>query len=488
MAGFEANFSSPVTSASAAFPYLAALSDDEAADRFFLEDLKLAGRELGGTLYSRRPSPSWRSGRPPPCGRTARGLATAPPIISQITGWKTFASGSAPRSSGPSRSRSTGRATTSSARRARCDAPARRSRSSTRPRPRSSPPPSARSGRSTRPGPWRRRRPSPGARCGATTAGDDRFVIFTSGTTGEPKGVRLTYEAIRLQPADLRGVPGVRRPRRARGRRGDEPAPPHELDGHGRLGLPPAAGGAAAPPAVHDAVLGRGGGGGLRPALGGREALRRRSDTARRGAAGVAARRGAAARRVSARGAPRRFPRVAVRRGHAAGRPGCLQELRRGVRRRLVAGLGASGPTTVKRLEKWCACRPTVRFGSTETCLQVCGTPLGRPWRRSSGAGPTRGAASRARLLHRAGSRAAHEAKVVRSHAPHTEAKVVLCGPSTGFSTPSSNSRTTWRAAIGRARLLKFDFHTGRAGPERLRGLRGSRRGPPPPRSRAAGT
>ena len=54
MAGFEANFSSPVTSASAAFPYLAALSDDEAADRFFLEDLKLAGRELGGTLYSRK--------------------------------------------------------------------------------------------------------------------------------------------------------------------------------------------------------------------------------------------------------------------------------------------------------------------------------------------------------------------------------------------------------------------------------------------------
>ena len=42
MAGFEANFSSPVTSASAAFPYLAALSDDEAADRFFLEDLKLS--------------------------------------------------------------------------------------------------------------------------------------------------------------------------------------------------------------------------------------------------------------------------------------------------------------------------------------------------------------------------------------------------------------------------------------------------------------
>ena len=29
MAGFEANFSSPVTSASAAFPYLAALSDDD---------------------------------------------------------------------------------------------------------------------------------------------------------------------------------------------------------------------------------------------------------------------------------------------------------------------------------------------------------------------------------------------------------------------------------------------------------------------------
>ena len=54
MAGFEGNFSSPVTSSSACFPYLAALSDDEAADRFFLEDLKLDKGELGGTLYSRK--------------------------------------------------------------------------------------------------------------------------------------------------------------------------------------------------------------------------------------------------------------------------------------------------------------------------------------------------------------------------------------------------------------------------------------------------
>ena len=29
--------------------------------------------------------------------------------------------------------------------------------------------------------------------CGATTAGDDRFVIFTSGTTGEPKGAVLPH-------------------------------------------------------------------------------------------------------------------------------------------------------------------------------------------------------------------------------------------------------------------------------------------------------
>lgn len=42
----------------------------------------------------------------------------------------------------------------------------------------------------------------------------------------------------------------------------------------------------------------------------------------------------------------------------------------------LLLGSAPVGPTTVARLEKWCGKLPVVRFGSTETCLQVSGTPL----------------------------------------------------------------------------------------------------------------
>ena len=37
---------------------------------------------------------------------------------------------------------------------------------------------------------------------------------------------------------------------------------------------------------------------------------------------------------------------------------------------------GRVGPTTVARLQKYTGKLPVVRFGSTETCLQVLGTPL----------------------------------------------------------------------------------------------------------------
>eukprot|EP00927_Polykrikos_kofoidii_P050450 TRINITY_DN44366_c0_g1_i1.p1 TRINITY_DN44366_c0_g1~~TRINITY_DN44366_c0_g1_i1.p1 ORF type:complete len:621 (-),score=96.03 TRINITY_DN44366_c0_g1_i1:96-1958(-) len=40
----------------------------------------------------------------------------------------------------------------------------------------------------------------------------------------------------------------------------------------------------------------------------------------------------------------------------------------------LLVGSAPVGPTTVERLQKYCGCLPTVRFGSTETCLQVVGT------------------------------------------------------------------------------------------------------------------
>ena len=44
----------------------------------------------------------------------------------------------------------------------------------------------------------------------------------------------------------------------------------------------------------------------------------------------------------------------------------------------LLLGSAPVGPTTVQRLTKYAGALPTVRFGSTETCLQVLGTPLGR--------------------------------------------------------------------------------------------------------------
>ena len=42
----------------------------------------------------------------------------------------------------------------------------------------------------------------------------------------------------------------------------------------------------------------------------------------------------------------------------------------------LLLGSAPVGPTTVNRLQKYAGKLPTVRFGSTETCLQVMGTPL----------------------------------------------------------------------------------------------------------------
>ena len=41
----------------------------------------------------------------------------------------------------------------------------------------------------------------------------------------------------------------------------------------------------------------------------------------------------------------------------------------------LLLGSAPVGPTTVERIQRHCGRLPTVRFGSTETCLQVMGTP-----------------------------------------------------------------------------------------------------------------
>jgi hypothetical protein len=42
----------------------------------------------------------------------------------------------------------------------------------------------------------------------------------------------------------------------------------------------------------------------------------------------------------------------------------------------LLLGSAPVGPTTIERLQRYAGRLPTVRFGSTETCLQVMGTPL----------------------------------------------------------------------------------------------------------------
>ncbi len=42
----------------------------------------------------------------------------------------------------------------------------------------------------------------------------------------------------------------------------------------------------------------------------------------------------------------------------------------------LLLGSAPVGPTTIQRLLKYAGKLPTVRFGSTETTLQVCGIPV----------------------------------------------------------------------------------------------------------------
>ena len=86
----------------------------------------------------------------------------------------------------------------------------------------------------------------------------------------------------------------------------------------------------------------------------------------------------------------------------------------------VLFGSAPVGPTTVNRMRKYAGGRlPTVRFGSTETCLQVCGTPL-------SLSEEQRLAAFRRGWEH---VNAKHEASagyyIGRGHAPHTEVKVV---------------------------------------------------------------
>ena len=250
--------------------------------------------------------------------------------------------------------------------------------------------------------------------CGATTAGDDRFVIFTSGTTGEPKGVRLTYEAYDCNRRTFEAFLECAAP-----------------DVHVDV--------VATNPLHHTNSTAMVDWACRRP----RAALRllQRYTTQYWGVVVAAAcglpwedvkrfdgeaTQRAVARRASLLAAePQRVvcPLVArhvdfleslCAQGTLPVDPAAFRSCVGGCGVVLLLGSAPVGPTTVKRLEKWCAQRPTVRFGSTETCLQVCGTPLDAPL-----AAFERGWAHAWRGEPCAGY------YIGRAHAPHTEAKVV---------------------------------------------------------------
>ena len=85
----------------------------------------------------------------------------------------------------------------------------------------------------------------------------------------------------------------------------------------------------------------------------------------------------------------------------------------------LLLGSAPVGPTTVERLLKHCGVLPTVRFGSTETCLQVVGTPLVAPGAADAVAPFERGWAHEYNGVPTKGY------YIGRPHPPHTEAIVV---------------------------------------------------------------
>lgn len=84
----------------------------------------------------------------------------------------------------------------------------------------------------------------------------------------------------------------------------------------------------------------------------------------------------------------------------------------------LLLGSAPVGPTTVARLRDCAGCLPTVRFGSTETCLQVAGTPL-------AAAPATRLKAFEAGWAHEWQGNGQCGYYIGRAHAPFTEVAVV---------------------------------------------------------------
>ena len=96
-----------------------------------------------------------------------------------------------------------------------------------------------------------------------------------------------------------------------------------------------------------------------------------------------------------------------------------LDELKSAMHRvDFLIGSAPVGPTTVARLEEFAGRLPLVRFGSTETCLQVMGTPVSMPPER-------RLAAFRSGWSHRWKGEGQGGYYVGRPHPPWTECRAV---------------------------------------------------------------
>lgn len=83
-----------------------------------------------------------------------------------------------------------------------------------------------------------------------------------------------------------------------------------------------------------------------------------------------------------------------------------------------LIGSAPVGPTTVQRLQRFAGRVPTVRFGSTETCLQVLGIPYGLPE-------DVKLAAFRAGWEHRLNGEPTPGYYIGRPHEPHTDCRIV---------------------------------------------------------------
>jgi acyl-CoA synthetase (AMP-forming)/AMP-acid ligase II len=85
----------------------------------------------------------------------------------------------------------------------------------------------------------------------------------------------------------------------------------------------------------------------------------------------------------------------------------------------LLLGSAPVGPTTCSRLMKYAGRLPTVRFGSTETTLQVCGIPLSLPDEAVL-------SAFRRGWEHSYNGNSCEGFYIGRDHFPHTEVDIVL--------------------------------------------------------------